>query len=344
MNILYPKPIQKGDKIAISAFSSGVHEGMHHLVIKTKTYLEKLGYVVEIGETVWTQSKGRSASVEKRLNEFMNFWKDDSVAAIIPPWGGNFALDLIKAVDWVSLRETEPKWVLGYSDISTFNFMLSTKARIASAHGPNIIDLSFQEWDDVTKGWLGALTTKHGDVFEQHASEYYQINWPSSDTEEDVQFNLNQPTKWKCALPNRQSEFSGRLLGGCLNTIRNLIGTSQDHINSLIDETKFSEGIVWYLECTNMDTANVYQSLWQMREAGWFDNIKGVMFGRIDDCKQYQDFTIQQAFEDIFSEFDIPVLYDLDIGHFPPQMTLINGGFAEVVHSGDHGLVRTTLL
>lgn len=340
MNIVYPEPLKKGDKIAISALSSGVKEGMHYLVHKSKKNLESKGFEVEIGQTVWSQNKGRSAPVDTRLSEFMNFWLDPTVSAIIPPWGGNFAIDLITQIDWELLKETKPKWIIGYSDISTFNFVFTSKTGIASAHGPNAIDLSFSSWDSVTEKWTQLLNYEIGNSFTQHSSKFHQREWPISSKDNDVSFSLDYKTEWKMLNENLESEFSGVLIGGCLNTLRMLIGTPYDFIEDFREKYSDSKGLIWYLECTGLDSATIYQTLWQMKAAGWFNSINGIIFGRIDNYRSYQDYTLKDTLKDIFKDFNIPVLYDVDIGHLPPQMTLINGSIANIKYHNNKGSLK----
>jgi muramoyltetrapeptide carboxypeptidase LdcA involved in peptidoglycan recycling len=54
------------------------------------------------------------------------------------------------------------------------------------------------------------------------------------------------------------------------------------------------------------------------------------MYGRLDGYSDVQDYTFEDALEKLASELNIPVIYDVDIGHLPPQWTLINGASAKI--------------
>ena len=65
---------------------------------------------------------------------------------------------------------------------------------------------------------------------------------------------------------------------------------------------------------------------------GWFDHISGLLIGRnmateIIDSTQLNSF---DALHSVLNYLDIPVLYDVDIGHVPPQLSLVNGAIAQI--------------
>ena len=84
----YPRPLDIGSKIGITAFSSGVPSGCHDrldLVIKS---LKVRGFEVLEGINLRSNEKHVSANARDRANELMTFLCDDSLDAIFPPWGG----------------------------------------------------------------------------------------------------------------------------------------------------------------------------------------------------------------------------------------------------------------
>lgn len=70
-----------------------------------------------------------------------------------------------------------------------------------------------------------------------------------------------------------------------------------------------------------------------MKECGWFKYCNGIIIGRPDGYSDTKDFTIKDALEKIF--YNIPVIYDADIGHVPPQLQLINGSYAKVEYDSN---------
>ena len=71
-------------------------------------------------------------------------------------------MEILPLLDWEELRAAPPKWVLGYSDISTFTFAYTLLTGTASAHGTNYIDLGSREWDSLTRRWVDVLSLTEG--------------------------------------------------------------------------------------------------------------------------------------------------------------------------------------
>lgn len=67
-----------------------------------------------------------------------------------------------------------------------------------------------------------------------------------------------------------------------------------------------------------------------MKFAGWFDGCNGILFGRTPISYDSQGYTVEDVYQDIADDLKIPVIYDIDCGHQPPQLTFINGAFAIV--------------
>lgn len=88
-----------------------------------------------------------------------------------------------------------------------------------------------------------------------------------------------------------------------------------------------------------MNTADLRRSLVQMRLAGWLENCSGLMFGRSEANRSVENYTVEDVYQDLADELDIPIIYDIDCGHLPPQITFINGAYAEVKVSERKGTV-----
>jgi muramoyltetrapeptide carboxypeptidase LdcA involved in peptidoglycan recycling len=241
-------------------------------------------------------------------------------------------MEILPLLDWEKLKAAAPKWVLGYSDVSTFLLAYTLLTGNASAHGTNYIDLCALEVDATTEKWVDVLGTAAGGVVRQVASERYQSAWKRGGMLDG--FDLDTKTVWKCLgmeeTPEVEVRFGGRLLGGCLETIFALIGTGFAPVEEFVERYCKEDGVVWYFESTNSNPADIYRKLWMMKFNGWFNHVKGVVFGRLDNYTELDDFEFRDALSGIFGEMGIPVVYEADIGHVPPQVTLVNGAVVEV--------------
>ncbi|WP_067935402.1 S66 family peptidase [Alicyclobacillus kakegawensis] len=346
-SIRYPKPLKKGDRVGVCAPSSGVQESMHQIINQSRMMLEKRGYIVAEGETIWTNEKLVSAPAATRTAELMSLFQDESIRAIIPPWGGEFLMEILPHVDWDVLRSIEPKWFMGYSDSSTFAFVYTLLTGYASAHGPNYFEMSATEWDETTTRWTDVLGTSCGESVTQYSSKYYQSSWDGVFRNMQQGFNLDTATEWKCLTSTEGEEnevrFSGRLLGGCMDTLSILIGTPYAPVTDFINNYCKDSGVIWFLESAEMKSTDIYRHLWQMRMNGWFENTNGILFGRPSGYSEPGGFTLTDALSGL-ADLGIPILYDTDIGHIPPQITLVNGAYSTVSWRNGKGTVKMSFI
>ena len=102
------------------------------------------------------------------------------------------------------------------------------------------------------------------------------------------------------------------------------------------------DGIIWYFDNFAMDSASFYRTLIQFREAGWFKNTKGVIVGRVMyPSDNFDDFTYQDALKKIFG--DIPIIFNADVGHVCPKMTMINGALVDIMCDNEYASIKFTL-
>ena len=326
MTIRYPKALKKDQVIGVTALSSGVASELHHLLRKAAHQFERRGYAVNLGETVWTSEKLTSAPKEIRVAEFMEMMMDDEVKVIIPPWGGEILVEILPSLDFDKLQ---PKWLIGYSDTSTLLLSMTLLTGIATMHGTNFIDLRSDEWDPVTSKFLEVLTASKGAEIIQQSSERYQSEWQHFAPPDPYVFKLDMDTEWK-TIGGQSVQFEGRILSGCIDTIRHLVGTPYGDVKAFRDTFIPGEKIVWALENCEMDAPDFYRSILQLYNAGWFDCAAGIIFGRTSAGIAKDGFTDIDAMERLANLTGIPVVYDADIGHMPPQMSFVNGAYAEV--------------
>ena len=155
--IAYPKPLRPGALIAVTAPSSGVSGPALARLDLVLDHLRTQGYRVVEGKCLRSEHKNSSATKQDRASEFAAYLLDPEVSAILPPWGGELASEILEQVDFEKLRGVPPKWVLGYSDISTLQLPLTLISGWATPHGPNLMDLAPTQTDPLTVGVMRVL-------------------------------------------------------------------------------------------------------------------------------------------------------------------------------------------
>ncbi len=331
--IRYPQ-LPLGGGIGVTAPSSGVPEHLMQLLDMAVDRMTGNGYRVVCGDTARSQYKAKSAQAQVRAAELNGMLQDQSIDLILPPWGGELLIEVLEHVDFERIT---PKWIMGYSDISLLLLAVTLRTGIATAHGTNLIDLRGEHTDPTTAMWEKVLTLSEGESILQKSSPAYQTQWP--DRLSPIAYKLTEPTSWK-TVGGSSVSMQGRLLGGCIDVIRHLVGTPYGDVQGFRREHLRNEPTVWYLENCELNTADLRRSLVQMKYAGWFDGCAGLLFGRSPANMPMDGYTAEDVYRDLAEELRIPVVYDIDCGHQPPQLTLVNGAYAEIVTSNGEGAIR----
>ena len=135
--------------------------------------------------------------------------------------------------------------------------------------------------------------------------------------------------------PEIRAEFSGRLLGGCVDILTLLCGTRYDKVDEFLERYK-DDGIVWFLECCDLDPLSMRRAFWQLRGAGWFRTAKGFLIGRPLHFEE-EMFGADQynAVTSILGDMGVPIVMDTDIGHLPPMMPIVSGALGDIKASGN---------
>ena len=330
-SVRYPAPLQPGDTIGVTAPSSGVEEELHPRLDFCVEHLRRLGYQVRVGDCMSGDGLV-SAPAADRAAELTAMLLDPQVRAVVPPWGGELAIDLLPLLDYDRLAGAEPTWVVGYSDTSTVLTPLTLRTGIATLHGANLMDTPFALPEGLAH-WLDVATAPAGATVAQTAATHRQEAWPDFRVQPDVAvMELTVPARWQVLGEARDVRASGRLVGGCLDTMAMLPGTPYGDVGAFADRPA-PEGLLVYLEVCDAPAAEVSRMLHHLRYAGWFDRATGVLVGRTP-APPTGDFSQHDALRHALGDLPVPVLLEVDIGHLPPQLALVNGALATVELTG----------
>lgn len=333
MTIIYPV-LSSSSTIGVTAPSSGLYKEQYSLLERAIHNLQNKGFNIKVGDTCWLQYKAKSAPAKTRAFELNNMLQDDSIHFIFPPWGGELLLEIL---EYIEFEKIKPKWIMGYSDTSVLLLATTLKTGIATAHGPNMIDLRGRYSDLTTAMWENVLSMKKNEEVIQYSSEKYQSEW-RHDHETDYIYHLTERTKWQ-TISNSPMFVKGRLLGGCIDVIRHLVGTPYGNVREFQSQFIQNEPIIWYLENCELNATDLRRSLVQMKLAGWFDHCSAILFGRSHANQSVEDYHVVDVYIDLAEEIGVPITYDIDCGHMPPQMTFVNGAYAEVRIYNNAGMV-----
>lgn len=327
MDLRFPAPLRPGDRIGVTSPSSGVSGAAATRIEFCVDWLRERGYDVVVGECMGQQGL-TSAPARQRADELTRMLCDPDIRCLVPPWGGETAVDLVDLLDWDALAAADPTWLVGFSDISTLLVPLTTRLGWATLHGDNLADTPY----DVPDGLLHWLDLLGGTgPFTQRASGLV-AGWV--DFEEDP-----RATRWKHVgeggwevLGGGPVDVTGRLVGGCIETVANLAGTPYGDVRRWSDG--LAEPVIVYLEACEDHAVEICRKLHGTRLAGWFDHASAVLIGRTP-APDHEQMTQREAVVDALGRLGLPIVLDLEIGHVPPHLPLVNGALARVVVDGE---------
>lgn len=321
--IRYPKPLQTGNTIGVTSPSAGASGPGAERVRFCIDWLRDHGYEVAVGECM-DGDRITSAPAEQRAAELTEMLCDPDISCVLPPWGGETAIDLVDLMDWGALAAADPTWLVGYSDLSTVLLPITTRLSWATLHGDNLVDTPYrtpaglQSWMDLVSGIGPHVQGDSGLVADwwRFEEDPHAVTWKEVGT-----------GSWR--LHGAESvSVSGRLIGGCIETMANLAGTPYGDVAAFGDRHA-DDGLIVYLEAAEDAAATICRNLHGIRLAGWFDRANAILIGRTN-AADHLKMTQEQAVLDALGRLDLPIIFDMEIGHVPPHLPLINGALATV--------------
>lgn len=377
----YPEFLRKGDLIGVCAPSAGVGRKLESFDRSLGT-LRAEGYRIRETASVRLDSD-RGGNAQTRGDELNELFADPEVKMVMAASGGDFLDEMLPYADFEQMKRN-PKWLMGASDPTGLLFPYTTICDVATLYGCNAgsYDLPDSAGMQCTPGSDGcqlqddqpapgnsrtgqddrqprAIRTEHQTGLADE-SRYLWDNLrflkgenPVQETSEKhlgcapflaerIQFDT--PTVWKSN--TGAIHTTGRCIGGCIDVLKDLIGTPYDGASLFVDRYGEKDGIIWYFDNFALSAEMLYRTFLQMKYAGWFRFTKAVLLGRTLFEKSESGMTYDEAVERAFGGVgqkempgppQIPVIWEADIGHTIPHMTMINGAILRLDYEGGRG-------
>ena len=240
--------------------------------------LRRAGYRPFYLDSILEKDLYFAGSVQRRAKELEEMFLRDDVRAILCARGGYGANYLLKAVNFETIK-AHPKIFIGYSDITTL-LTYFTDGGFVTFHGP----MTAKDWS--------------------HETGVNLASWKAA---------VSGTTPWDVPLDAGVSalvegEAEGVLYGGCLSILVASLGTQY--------EIKTS-GTILFLEDLATKPYQIDRMLMQLKLAGLFDNVRGIVFGEMLDCNQTinQGYTLQDVVTRIVGDLGVPVAFGVKSGH-----------------------------
>jgi len=278
-----PPHLKPGDKIAITCPAKKLPNPMTDAI----ALLESWGLEVVLGETVNASYHQFAGDDELRARDLQRFIDDDSIKAIIAARGGYGTIRIIDKVDF-SRFAVNPKWLVGFSDITVIHAHLFNNYGIQSIHGQMPVNIP-----DASKG---SLTSLRKALFGEELNYAIHLN--------DL---------------NRDGMGSGLLIGGNLSLLVALSGSKSDM--DYAGKILFIEDVGEYLYAID-------RMMYTLKRAGKLQHLAGLIVGGFTEIKDNDipfGQTVPQIITNVVSEYNYPVCFDFPAGHIPNNDSLILG-------------------
>ena len=290
MAILKPKKLSKKDVIGIISPASSPDEYLR--VEKGVKYLESLGYRVKVGENVGKNHGYLAGTDEERIIDLHSMFKDKSVKAIFNVRGGYGAFRLLDKIDYRLIR-SNPKIFVGYSEITSLQMAFFEKAGLITFGGPMVAVDFYDEISPFTNEQFWATITSN--------KKLGKVKYPE---EQKLPFL-------------QKGSASGRILGGNLAVFAGLLGTQ--YFPNLT-------GKILMIEEIGELPYRVDRMLNQLRLAGAFKKVKGIVLGRFVDCNETdpekKTLTLGEVISKYIGETKLPSIYTFPHGHIKDFVTI----------------------
>lgn len=328
-----PRFIGEGDCLGFVAPSYGCTiEPYKSAFANAQEKFKAKGFRLDLGPNCYADAGiGISNTPEKCGEEINEYFSKKEVAAILSCGGGELMCEILDYVDFERLAAEEPKWYMGFSDNTNLTFLLATLCDTASVYGPCAPAFGMEPWHEAISDAL-ALLMGQKDVIQG-----YPLWEKESKKDEENPLEPYHVTELRILkkYPDRDISMTGRILGGCLDCLGRLVGTKYDKVTEFVGRYR-EDGILWYMEACELNVMDIRRTLWQLEHAGWFEGASGFLIGR-PQCFGEELFGLDQyrAVVDVLAKYQVPILMDLDIGHIPPMMPMVNGAWAKVEAVGN---------
>jgi muramoyltetrapeptide carboxypeptidase len=295
---LAPPYLKKGDKVAITCPAKKLPSPMTDAV----KLLQSWGLEVILGDTLNASYHQFAGDDELRTKDLQRFIDDDSIKAIFAARGGYGTMRIIDRINFSRFAQN-PKWIIGFSDITVLHAHIYANYNIQSIHGQmpiNIPDASTKSLETLRKALFG----------------------------EELTYDI-KPNPL-----NRTGEASGILIGGNLSLLAAISGSASDMDYS---------GKVLFIEDVGEYLYAIDRLIRTFDRAGKLKNLAGLIVGGFTDVKDNDipfGQTVPQIIMEVVKNYSYPVCFDFPAGHIPDNRSLVLGKMMELTINAKQSVIK----
>lgn len=334
------KPLMNGDKVAIVSLSGGMlgEAFCQHDIGLAEKRLREFGLEMVMMPNTLKGIDYLRNYPEARADDLKRAFADDSVKGIICAIGGDDTYTLLPYLledpTFIQNVQDSPKIFTGFSD-TTVNHLMFYKLGLVTYYGPNLIND------------LAELADEMLPYTKEAFGRYLQTSVPAPIVSSDIWYEERTDFSPKSIGTSRvvhsekngfelihgDTSFHGRLLGGCLDTIYDLLtGTDHPDAKTICDTySLFPPSVEWkgnilFIETSEncMSPAKLSACLSEIERRGIFSEINGILVGKPQNEIFYEEY--KAVYRETMSAYpQLPILYNINFGHAYPRTVLPYG-------------------
>lgn len=292
-----PPRLKKGDTVGLITPGSPITEDE---LKESITNLSNLGFEVIPSHNAMASEGYLAGSDKQRADDIHEMFSRKDINGIFTTRGGYGCTRILPYLDYKLIRKN-PKVFVGYSDVTALLYGIYKYSRLVCFHGP-----------------VGISTFNDYSVYNLQNVITYTLK----------DFTMHNSDDNKPVVTIRSGKAKGELIGGNLSLVSSLVGTTYD-----VD----TKGKLLFLEEVDEEPYRIDRMLTQMREAGKFDGLSGLILGTFHNCKpkpnehgKIQSFSLLEVIYDRLGHLNIPIVYGMSIGHINSKLTIPVGAYAEM--------------
>ena len=319
MEKIIPEKLKKGDEIRVIAPSRSMNLLSSETIEIATKRLEDLGFKVTFGKNVNKEIDNIycCASIEDRVEDLHEAFKDKNVKAILTVIGGFNVNQILDYIDY-DLIKNNPKILCGFSDITALSNAIYTKTGLVTYYGPHYSSFGMKYGFDYTLDYFKKMLLSSDKILINDSKEWSDDPWFLN--QEKRKFIKNDGMIFK-----NINDTEGTIIGGNLCTLNLLQGTEympndDNLILFLEDDELVGEEFIREFD------RNLQSLLHSLRNK----KINAIVIGRA----QISSKMTLEKWEKIVSSKkelrNIPIIFNCDFGHTTPIITFPIGGIAKI--------------